>query len=327
MKEILSKKLQNLTLSHIGIPIMAVISLTLLSSAQAFALGLTASLIFKNPYAAIIKHSTHKLLAISIVGLGFGMDLGTIGRVGAQGFLYTILGLSFTFLLGLSLGRALKTSKDTSLLITVGTGICGGSAIAAAAPVMGAKHDDVVISLSTVFMLNAFALMIFPFLGHYFQLSESQFGLWCALSIHDTSSVLGATMQYGPIALAIGTTVKLARALWIMPVAASIGLVRQKSNGSFQSFASSIKLMWFIVGFIAAAFLVTFFPTLKPAGILIQSYSQRIMVMALFFIGASLTPTTLKNVGARSFMQGIILWLLVSTTSLIAILMGFIVMD
>lgn len=270
-----------------------------------------------NPYQEYTKKYTHKLLSLSIIGLGAGMNLEVIAKVGAQGIWYTVIGITVTFLIGLTLGKFLKNDKDTSLLITVGTAICGGSAIAAVAPVIRAKSEQVSIALGTVFMLNAVALFIFPWVGHALALDQHQFGLWSALAIHDTSSVVGATLTYGPQALEVGTTVKLARALWIVPVALCVGLVRSRKNETGEK--GKIKKPWFILGFLIAAAIVTWVPEAKPLGFLVETIARKLMLLTLFLIGANLTMDTLKSVGIKPFIQGIFLWLVMATSTLLAV--------
>lgn len=309
-----------MTLAHFILPIAALLCLTpWISSGVALVMGLAIALSIGNPYILKIKNWTHKLLAISVIGLGAGMDLGIIAKATKDGFGYTVLSISGTFIVGMILGKLLKTEKDTSLLVTVGTAICGGSAIAAVAPVIKAKHHEVTVSLGIVFLLNAAALFIFPAVGHYFHLSQWQFGVWSALAIHDTSSVVGSTLQYGPQALSIGTTVKLTRALWIIPVAMMVGLWRAKTNKDDTAEKQKAKRPWFILGFIIAASLVTFFPDLKPIGHTVEGLSRRLMVLTLFFIGSGLNRETIRNVGIRPFIQGILLWIIVAGTSLLFI--------
>ena len=290
---------------------------------MALALGLLLTLAFDNPYVAQIKNLTHRLLAISIIGLGAGLNLGVIGQVGLQGIGYTVIGIICAALVGTLLGQFLKTEKDTSLLITVGTAICGGSAIAAVAPVINAKHHEVSVSLGIVFMLNATALVLFPWIGHQFMLDQNQFGLWSALAIHDTSSVVGATLQYGPEALAIGTTVKLARAIWIIPVAMIIGFIRSKTQKAAVQ-KQKLKKPWFILGFIIAAALVTWVPPLAPLGHDIESIAKKLMVLTLFLIGSSLNRETIKSVGIKPLIQGFLLWVTMAGGSLAAVYYGII---
>lgn len=313
--------------AHYIFPVAALLSLTpWVSSGIALVMGIILALVFGNPYSVQAKKMTHKLLAISVVGLGAGMNLGVIGKVGLEGVGYTIIGIFLALTIGTLLGRLLKTPTDTSLLITVGTAICGGSAIAAVAPVIKAKHDEVSVSLGTVFMLNAAALFIFPWIGHHLDLSQSQFGLWSALAIHDTSSVVGATLQYGKEALEIGTTVKLARALWIIPVAMLIGFIRskQKNQSDKEENNQKAKRPWFILGFIIAAALVTWIPSLVPAGHVVEGIAKKLMVLTLFLIGSTLTRETIKSVGIKPFIQGIALWIIMATGSLAAIYFGII---
>lgn len=212
--------------------------------------------------------------------------------------------------------------RDAALLITVGTAICGGSAIAAAAPVIRAKHHEVTVSLATIFLLNAVALLVFPALGTRLGLSQDQFGLWSALAIHDTSSVVGATMQYGARALEVGTTVKLARALWIVPLTVALGAFYRPSGDAAE--AGKPKRPWFILGFLAAAALVTFFPSLRPAGAVLGTGAKRLLILTLFLIGSGLTASSLKSVGARPLVMGVVLWLLTASATLTGVLTGLI---
>lgn len=292
------------------------------SAAIALMLGIGLSVTFGNPYLAYTRQWTHRLLQLSIVGLGAGMNLSVIGQAGIQGAGYTAIGIFLTFLVGTSLGKLLKTDDTTSLLVTVGTAICGGSAIAAVASTIRAKSQEVSVALATVFFLNASALILFPGIGHFFALSERQFGLWSALAIHDTSSVVGAALQYGSHATEVATTVKLARALWIVPVSFAVGLLwkdRQESRVSSQT-----KRPWFILGFLLAAAWVTWIPSMKPIGILVNSVAKRTLVLTLFLIGGALTRETIKSVGIRPFIQGLCLWVIMASTTLGAILLKWI---
>lgn len=311
-------------LARILIPLVALVSLApFVSSGVALFAGVFVALAFGNPYLDHTRKITHSLLGIAVMGMGAGMDLHVIGRVGLQGVGYTVMGISLSLCLGILLGRLLKTEQDTSVLISVGTAICGGSAIAAVSPVIRAKHHEVSVALGTVFLLNAVALFVFPPLGHFFGLTEHQFGLWSALAIHDTSSVVGASMQYGAEALQVGTTVKLARALWIVPVAFVIGYVYSKKTNATGEKAKA-KRPWFILGFVVAAAIVTWIPVLKPAGEVVNAVSKRLLVVTLFLIGSSLTRETVKSVGIKPFLQGVILWVLVGGATLGALLLGWI---
>lgn len=298
-----------------------------ISSAAALIAGMVFSLTFRNPFANQTKRLMPWLLQGSVVGLGAAMNLAVVAKVGFQGLGYTVTGILLALLAGAVLGRILKTQSDTSLLLSVGTAICGGSAIAAVAAAIRAKSDEISVSLATVFALNALGLVIFPGLGHAFSLDETQFGLWSALAIHDTSSVVGASLQYGPHALEIATTVKLARALWIVPVTFALGWWHSRKhdhNGAPGSPAPKPKRPWFIAGFLAAAALVTFFPTLAPIGALVANFAKRTLVLTLFLIGSGLSRATLQAVGFRPFIQGIALWVVVASTTLGAILAGLI---
>lgn len=317
---------QNQSLSRYLFLILALLCLTnWINSGMGLLMGILFALFFGNPYLDLSKQLTHRLLAWAIVGLGAGMNLAVVAKVGFQGLGYTVLGISTALLAGTVLGRFLKTSPDTSLLITVGTAICGGSAIAAVAPVIRAKHHEISVALGIVFLLNALALFLFPTLGHYFGMSEEQFGLWSALAIHDTSSVIGATLQYGPHALEVGTTVKLARALWIVPIAFSIGFFRSRKQAVTEgSSAGGGKKPWFILGFLIAAALATWIPALQPLGHQVEAVAKHLFVVTLFLIGSNLTPAALKSVGAKPFIQGTLLWALMATTSLWCVLENWI---
>lgn len=304
-------------------PVVALLCLfPFISSATALVLGVAMALFFGNPYVETTRVYTHRLLSLSVIGLGAGMDLLVVSRVGFQGIGYTIIGISVTFFLGTLIGRLLKVSRDTSTLITVGTAICGGSAIAAMAPTIRAKSQDVSVALGTVFILNALALVVFPWIGHLLDLTQIQFGLWSALAIHDTSSVVGSTLQFGPEALQIGTTVKLARALWIVPVTFLVGAFYFRGQKALD--AGKAKKPWFILGFLIAAALVTWIPVLRPAGSFVEMAAKRGLVMTLFLIGANLTKETLKSVGLRPFVQGVTLWIVVASSTLGAVLLGWI---
>ena len=293
------------------------------NSGEGLLMGILLALVLGNPFLELNKRLTHQFLGISVIGLGAGMNLAVIGQVGFQGIGYTVIGISVAIAIGTFLGKKLHTPKDTSLLITIGTAICGGSAIAAVAPVIRAKSHEVSVALGIVFLLNAIALFIFPAIGHYFSLTQSQFGLWCALAIHDTSSVVGASLQYGAEALEIGTTVKLARALWIVPVAFLVGYIRSR-NATDKLATGKGKKPWFILGFILAAALVTWIPTLQPLGHQIEGLAKHLLVLTLFLIGSSLTLQTLKSVGFKPFIQGTLLWIIMAAGSLFVIATGWV---
>ncbi len=288
-----------------------------ISAPVALITGMAIALSFGNPALDRTRAMTKKLLSLSIIALGAGMNLHEVARAGAKGALVTAASIALTMLVGAVIGRALKTPRDTSLLVTVGTAICGGSAIAAVSQAIRAKPQETSVALATVFVLNAIALFVFPAVGHAFGMTEPQFGLWSALAIHDTSSVVGATLQYGPRALEIGTTVKLTRALWIVPLAFAVSARRARDAEQRARPAPP----WFILGFVLMAALFTFWPAARPAGQFIEFIGRRGLVLTLFFIGAGLTRKTLQDVGFKPFLQGLILWVLVGVASLTSILL------
>jgi len=283
------------------------------SSAIALIYGVLVALTSGNPLQDRTKIYSQKLLTYSIVGLGAGMNLIKVAQAGLAGLGYTVISISAILALGLLLGRWLKSDQETSTLITVGTAICGGSAIAAVAPVIKAKPQSMSVALGTVFLLNALALFIFPSLGHFFGLTEKQFGVWSALAIHDTSSVVGAAMQYGPEALATGTTVKLARALWIVPLTVGFSYFSTAGKGA----SGPQKKPWFILGFLLTAALVTFVPELQEPGRWVEWLARKGLVFTLFLIGSNLTVSTLKSVGFRPLFQGVLLWIIVLASTLV----------
>ena len=304
------------------------------SGAMALVAGIAVTLLWGNPYAERAKSLSRQLLQLSVIGLGAGMNLGIVGQVGVAGFGYTIVGLSATLLFGALVGRLLKVSRDVTTLISAGTAICGGSAIAAIAPAIRAKAHDISISLAVVFALNSLALLIFPAIGHALQLSERQFGLWCALAIHDTSSVVGASMAFGNRALEVATTVKLARALWIVPVTFLIGAiwaprgtvaaepVSEENRGN--PGVGARQYPWFILGFLAMAAFFTALPSLHALSNGIAAVSRQALVVTLFLIGLGLNRAALRAAGFLPFLHGIALWLCVGTGTLGAICAGWI---
>ena len=272
--------------------------------------GVIYALLFGNPFLARTSKLSGTLLGVAIVGMGGGMNLLQVLKAGADGLGLTVVGISAGLALGIGLGKWFKVSRDARWLIAVGTSICGGSAIAAVTPILKAKPHDVALSVATVFILNAVALLIFPPLGHWLGLSQHVFGTWAALAIHDTSSVVGACYQYGPEALAVGTTVKLARALWIVPVALFVGWVVARGDGAKKPRA---KIPWFIPGFLLAAAVVTYVPGTADAGRFAKSLAQYLMVATLFLIGANLSRDKIKELGPRPFLLGVALWLILGT--------------
>jgi uncharacterized integral membrane protein (TIGR00698 family) len=248
------------------------------------------------------------------------MDLGAVARAGAHGIGYTLATIAACAAMGVAFSKVLRVERRTGVLVTVGTAICGGSAIAAAAPAIGAEDRELSVALATVFLLNSVALLLFPPLGHAAHLGESAFGLWAALAIHDTSSVVGAALQYGPTALSVATTVKLARALWIVPVTLVLGLLERRRAGGPVKRGGHPP--WFILGFIGVAALTTYAPTLRPAGLAISELARRGLVLTLFLIGLGLSRSSLRAVGARPLIMGVALWVVMGAGTLTAIHLG-----
>ena len=297
----------------------------LISPPIALISGLVFGFAVQHPYADDSRRLSRLLLQASVVGLGFGMNLSEVVRAGRNGFLYTAISITVATIAGVLLGRLFRVSKKASFLITMGTAICGGSAIAALAPVMQADDDEIAVSMGTVFALNSVALLLFPFVGHHYNLTQTQFGLWAALAIHDTSSVVGAAAKYGQQALAIGTTVKLARALWIVPVSLATALVIRRT-GKLESGARRARIQWpwFILLFCVAAAMNSFFPAMHPLFSVLSRLGKNGLVVTLFLIGTGLSRKTLQQVGARPMLQGVLLWILIGTAALLAIRIGWI---
>lgn len=290
--------------------------LPVVSPAIALLLGVAIALSLGNPLRHFSKALSPHFLAIAVVGLGAGMNLQNVLQAGIDGFAHTAISIAFALCAGLALGRLLKVGSSLSLLIASGTAICGGSAIAAVAATIHAKDHDITVALAVVFILNGIALMLFPPLGHSIGLTQEQFGLWAAIAIHDTSSVVGATASYGPQALETGTTVKLVRALWIIPVTFMIGLVWSRLYTATTEEKTHLKRPWFILGFLLMAGLFTWMPDWSNTAHLINQTAQRLMVLTLFLIGTNLTRESLAHVGKNALIQGILLWLFVSVFTL-----------
>lgn len=284
----------------------------------ALLLGLFIALLAGNPFLRLNHKATHILLQVSVVGLGFGMNAATALRAGREGIAFTIASIAGTLCFGWLLGRLLKIEKKTSLLISGGTAICGGSAIAALSPVIRADQRQVSVALGTIFILNSIALFLFPFIGHLLHLSQMQFGLWSAIAIHDTSSVVGAAGKYGPDALAIATTVKLARALWIIPVSLLAVFFFRPGPPTDRRNIRNIRIPWFIGFFVLAIFLHTWLPMPALSGALVKA-SHAGLTLTLFLIGSGLSREVLRNTGFRPLLQGILLWALISVAALWAV--------
>jgi uncharacterized integral membrane protein (TIGR00698 family) len=288
----------------------------ILAPPVALLIGIAYGFMFVHPFHVNARQVAKLLLQVSVVGLGFGMNLHQVIEAGRSGLAYTAASICFAMLLGLGLGKLLAVKQRISLLVSAGTAICGGSAIAALAPIASAGEEEIAVSLGTVLILNSVALFVFPPIGAALHLSQVQFGLWSALAIHDTSSVVGAAAKYGAVALAVGTTVKLARAMWIIPVSVGTSLV-QKSK-------ARIHVPWFILLFVLGAIANTYvpvfqsvYPTLKHLGIIG-------LTVTLFLIGTGLSKKTLRAVGVRPLLQGLLLWIVVAVGSLELIRAGWI---
>ena len=287
----------------------------------ALILGAFVGLGIGNPFVIQTHHWSRNLLKLSVIGLGFGITAQQVGRVGADAAAYTAVGISSIFLAGFVLTKLFRVEKETAILVTTGTAICGGSAIAAMAPTIDAKQHSTSVALATVFTLNAVGLILFPPIGHAFGLSQGQFGAWAAMAIHDTSSVVGACDTYGDQALAIGTVIKLTRALWIIPVTL-IAAYAMKSSGK-------VKIPWFLGGFILAALLRSFAPEIVVHGQttlfdVLYEVARQSLVVTIFLIGSGLTREVLMRVGVRPLILALVLWILASTVSLGAILGGIV---
>jgi uncharacterized integral membrane protein (TIGR00698 family) len=279
-----------------------------IDTAVALAMGITFSLVVNNPFSKLSSKWSKVLLQVSVVGLGFGLGIGQVFQEGKKSVVYTAIGITIVLFIGRLIGKILKVNSNTSLLISFGTAICGGSAIAAIAPVIKAKDEEIAVSLATIFTLNSVALILFPFVGSLLHLSQECFGLWAALAIHDTSSVVGASASFGAVALAIATTVKLTRALWITPVVLGFAYFRKANQ--------KVGFPIFIVGFVLAALIRSLFPNLHSVWDGFAFSARRLLVMTLFLIGAGLTRDILKKVGFRPMFQAATLWMIVSIITL-----------
>ena len=300
---------------------------SLSSPPLALALGVLFGLVFAHPYAKISRDASKRLLQASVVGLGFGMNLMDVMHAGRSGFVYTLAGITFALTLGAFLGRVLGVERRAAYLISVGTAICGGSAIAAVGPVTGASDEEMSVSIGTVFLLNAVGLLIFPPLGHAFAMSESSFGLWAALAIHDTSSVVGAAAKYGPFALMVATTVKLARARWIVPLTLATAAVRKRArHASLEPSTGQAKPVWpwFILFFLGAAVLYTYVPAMGALSGWLSKAGRLGLTITLFLIGTGMSRASVAKVGARPLVFGVVLWVIVAVVSLSVIRAGWV---
>ncbi len=279
----------------------------------ALALGLVIALTIGHPFLKFNHKATKILLQVSVVGLGFGMNLSKMLQVGKEGIVFTIISIFGTLTLGYFIGRWLKIHKKTSHLISSGTAICGGSAIAAVGPILNANSQEMSVALGTVFILNSIALFVFPVIGHILHLTQTQFGFWAGIAIHDTSSVVGAAAKYGTGALQVATTVKLARALWIVPVAILTSFV-------FKNRTQKITIPYFIFLFLLASILRTYLPPVAMISEHIVHAAEIGLTLTLFLIGAGLSKDVIKTVGVKPLFEGVLLWIIISVSSLMIIL-------
>lgn len=286
----------------------------------ALAAGLIIALTIGHPYLRLNAKVTKVLLQVSVVGLGFGMNLSKIMQVGKEGISFAIISIFGTLVIGYLVGKWLNIHRKTSHLISSGTAICGGSAIAAVAPVINANEQEISIALGTVFILNSIALFIFPLIGHLLNLSQNQFGFWAGIAIHDTSSVVGAAAKYGQNALQVATTVKLARALWIVPVTLLTAFVFPAGKTADKTRSKKISIPYFIFLFILASILRTYFAPVANFSHPLVKTAEIGLTVTLFLIGAGLSKNVLKVVGIKPLLQGIILWAIISVSSLLVVM-------
>ncbi len=304
----------NATLQQLIFVVLLMFCTTIfISPPIALVLGLIVANLFGHPFLELNHKATNYLLQFSVVGLGFGMNVHSAVAAGKEGFLFTVLSIFSTLILGTFLGKWFKTEKKTTHLISCGTAICGGSAIAAIAPIIKSNEKQTSVALGVIFILNSVALFLFPAVGHWLDLSQKEFGLWCAIAIHDTSSVVGAASKFGPEALQIATTVKLARALWIIPVALITAFFFKNKSGK-------IKIPYFIGFFIVAMIANTYLPQISNFGPHLVSVAKIGLTVTLFLIGAGLNRTVLKSVGFKPLSQGILLWTFIAIATLISII-------
>lgn len=308
---------QSLTVSKILFFVGAILAAAgLLSPPIALLAGLIYGLSVAHPFHVQSRQLSKFLLQASVVGLGFGMNLHQVLQAGRSGFFYTAASITLAMLIGLGLGQLLGVQRKPAFLISAGTAICGGSAIAAVGPIADASEEEMAVSLGTVFILNSLALFLFPIVGSAFGMSQQQFGLWSALAIHDTSSVVGATAKYGTTALAVGTTIKLTRALWIVPLSLATALTLKSK--------ARIQWPWFILFFCFAALLNTLLPSFAGTFGVLSHLGRLGLTLTLFLIGTGLNRETLRRVGVRPLLQGVALWFIVGAGALALILLNWI---
>jgi len=293
--------------------IISIVLVGLINSPTALILGFIYALIFKNPFEAYMHKAIHFLLKVSVVGLGFGMFINETLETSKAGLSLTFFSIILTVSLGWLLTRLLKLDLKLGHLITSGTAICGGSAIAAITPVIGAKGKTISMALAIVFLLNAIALFVFPVIGHWLHLTQEQFGFWCAIAIHDTSSVVGAALGYGDEALRIATTVKLSRTLWIIPLSV-LSMFLFKTKGD------TVKIPYFIVLFLGAILINSYHVLPEATTNMIVLMAKRLLIITLFLVGATISKRDLKATGTKPIIMALSLWIFISIFSLLYIL-------
>ncbi|MER2997858.1 YeiH family protein [Pontibacter populi] len=293
--------------------VLAIVLIPAFTAPLALLAGLIVGLLLGNPWQKYTIIASKYALQVAVVGLGFGIDLYQVSETGLMGIVYTATSLILTLTAGYFIGRAFKIRPKLSHLVGVGTAICGGSAIAAVAPTIKAEPQEISVSLAIVFILNAVALFVFPVAGEWLNLTQQQFGMWAAIAIHDTSSVVGAASKFGNEALQIATTLKLTRALWIVPMVLLSAFL-------FKSKETKLKLPLFIPLFLLASVLFTFAGPVATIAPMVVTIAKKLLVLSLFLIGVNVNPATLKMISVRPFWQGLLLWLLVAGVSLAAVL-------
>lgn len=319
----ISRPLYWILLVFTCIPFKMMFGVEVISPAIALFLGLMFAIVFGIPYPKFNKKLSKYLLQASVVGLGFGMNLQKSLQSGADGMLFTIVSVIGVMIVGILLGRWMKINEKASYLISSGTAICGGSAIAAVGGVMKANEKDMAVSLGVIFILNAVALFIFPPLGHLFNMSDAQFGTWAAIAIHDTSSVVGAGAAYSPEACELATLIKCTRALWIIPLAFfTIWYFRKEKGGEGKA---KVSIPWFILLFVVAMVINTYTPAsmdsyMRPVYDTIVAVAKQALVAVLFAIGASLSIKVVREVGVKPLVQAIVLWVVIGVSSLLVCL-------
>lgn len=289
---------------------------TWISPPLALTLGMGVALTIQNPFQRTSSWMARLLLQVCVVLLGFGMDLAVVLQAGQKGALLAAIGIGMTLLLGQWLGKRLKIPVKTSVLISVGTAICGGSAIAAVASVIGAAEQEISIAIGTIFLLNAIALYIFPMLGHFLHLTPDQFGTWAGIAIHDISSVVGAASHFGATALDTATAVKLSRALWIVPISLLFSFLFQRQQLTERHTVNTIQIPWFIGLFLLASLMRSLVPNVANWSPILTHFSEAGLKLTLFLIGTGLSIQALKVVGWQAIAQGIVLWIMMSISSL-----------